>query len=71
MSVKYLDARLAELGLSPNWLMVVEFLVTIFVGVVVSIAFIDPQTAPQAIGAGMGWTSLIGRPTAAPTEGHE
>ena len=68
LSVKYLNARLAELGLSPNWLMIVEFVVTIFAGVVVSIAFIDPQTAPQAIAAGMGWTSLIARPTAAPSE---
>lgn len=66
LSVKYLNARLADLGLSPNWLLVVEFLVTMVVGVLVAIAFVNPQTAPQAIAAGMGWTSLIARPTASP-----
>ena len=65
LSVKYLNTKLAGFGLSLNWLMVIEFLVTMVVGVIITIALIDPQTAPQAIAAGMGWTSLVARPTAA------
>ena len=71
LSVMYLNARLAKLGLSPNSLMVVEFLVTMILGVIVSIAFFDPQSARQAIAAGMGWTSLVVRPTTDPSEGQE
>ena len=66
LSVKYLNVRLADLGLSPNFLLFVEFIVTMAVGVLVAIAFVNPQTAPQAIAAGMGWTSLIARPTDSP-----
>ena len=64
LTVKYLSACLSALGLSSNWLLLVEFLVTMSVGVVVAIAFFDPQTARQAIAAGMGWTSLVARPAA-------
>ena len=71
LSVKYLNAVLADLGLSPNWLIAVEFLVTMVLGVVLSIAFVEPQTARQAIAAGMGWTSLVVRPAAATSGGHE
>lgn len=63
LSVKYLNARLAEVGLSSNQLLVVEFMVTMIVGVVVAINLVQPQTAQQAIAAGMGWTSLVARPT--------
>ena len=66
LSVTYLNAKLANLGLSPNYLLVVEFLVTMVVGVLVTIAIVNPQTAPQAIAAGMGWTNLIAKPTASP-----
>ena len=65
LSVKYLNTVLAAIGLSANWLMAVEFLVAMVMGVLIAIAFVDPQTAPQAIAAGMGWTSLVARPTAA------
>ena len=65
LSVKYLNDSLAKLGLSQNWLMVVEFAVTMTVGVLVAVAIVDPQTAPQAIAAGMGWTSLVARPATA------
>lgn len=68
LSVMYLNARLAKLGLSPNWLMVVEFLITMILGVLVAIAFFDPKSARQAIAAGMGWTSLVVRPIARPSE---
>lgn len=71
LSVMYLNARLAKFGLSPKGLMVVEFLVTMILGVVIAIAFVEPKTARQAIAAGMGWTSLVVRPTARPSEGQE
>ena len=64
LSVKYLNSTLATFGLSSNWLMVVEFLVAMVMGVVIAIAFVNPQTPQQAIAAGMGWTSLVTRPTA-------
>lgn len=66
LSVNYLNARLSDLGLPANWLMAVEFLVTMVVGVLIAIALVNPQTPQQAIAAGMGWTSLVVRPTPAP-----
>ena len=68
LSVKYLDARLADFGLSANSRMVVECLVTMVLGVLVAIALVDPKTAGQAIASGMGWTSLIARPTTESSE---
>ena len=62
LSVKYLNVRLADIGLSPNKLLLVEFGVTMVMGVVIAIALVQPETAPQAIAAGMGWTSLVTRP---------
>lgn len=46
--------------------MVTEFLVTMGVGVLIAIALVNPQTPQQAIAAGMGWTSLVARPTPVP-----
>ena len=66
LSVSYLNARLAGLGFQANWLMVTEFLVTMGVGVLIAIALVNPQTPQQAIAAGMGWTSLVARPTPVP-----
>ena len=63
LSVKYLNTALARLGMPPNWLLLVEFGVTMVLGVVVAIAIVDPQTARQAFVAGMGWTGLVTRPT--------
>lgn len=63
LSVKYLNKRLAEVGLSSNQLLVVEFLVTMVLGVTIAITFVRPETVQQAIAAGMGWTSLVTKPT--------
>jgi len=62
LSVKYLNAALARAGVPPNWLILVEFMLTMVVGVIVAVALVDPQTARQAIAAGMGWTGLVTRP---------
>ena len=56
LSVKYLNAVLVKLGCPPNRLILVEFAFTMILGVVITIAFVDPRTAQQAIAAGMGWT---------------
>jgi uncharacterized membrane protein YbjE (DUF340 family) len=71
LSVKYLNNVLAKLGLTSNALLLVEFAITMSAGVVFAIALTDPQTAPQAIAAGMGWTGLIARPTDAPSGGQQ
>ena len=62
LSVKYLNMRLAEVGLSSNQLLVVEFVVTMVLGVIIAITLVQPETAQQAMAAGMGWTSLVARP---------
>ena len=62
LSVKYLNMRLAEVGLSSNQLLVVEFVVTMVMGVIIAITLVQPETAQQAMAAGMGWTSLVARP---------
>ena len=67
LSVKYLSSVLAKLGCPPNGLILAELAFTMILGIVVTIAFVDPQTAQQAIAAGMGWTGLITRPTGAPS----
>ena len=69
LSFKHLNIALSQLGIPPDWLILVEFGVTMVSGVVVAIAFVEPQTAQQAIAAGMGWTGLIARPTDAPSRG--
>ena len=63
LSVKYLNTKLALFGLPPNALLAVEFLVTMVLGVILAITFVQPQTPSQAIAAGMGWTSLVAKPT--------
>ena len=68
MSVKYLNSALAKLGLKSNALLLLEFAVTMSAHVVFAIVLTDPQTAPQAIAAGMGWTGLVPRPTDTPSE---
>ena len=68
LGVRYLNARLAQIGLAPNVLLLVEFILTMSIGVVVAITFVEPQTAQQAIAAGMGWTGLVTRPS---SEGPE
>ena len=62
LSVKYLNGRLADIGLSSNGLLLVEFGVTMVMGVVIAITLVQPETAQQAMAAGMGWTSLVTRP---------
>ena len=62
LSVKYLNAALAQWGVPQNWLMLVEFVVTMAVGAIVAVVLVDPQTARQAIAAGMGWTGLVTKP---------
>ena len=62
LSVRYLNSILAQ-RLSKNQLLLVEFLVTMGSGVIFAITFVEPQTAKQAIVAGMGWTSLVAKPT--------
>ena len=64
LSVKYLNARLQSLDLlSPTALFAVELTMTMLFGVVLAITFVQPQTPQQAIAAGMGWTSLVVKPT--------
>ena len=63
LSVKHLNTQLALFGLPPNALLVIEFLVTMVFGVILAITFVQPQTPSQAIAAGMGWTSLVTKPT--------
>ena len=63
LSVKYLSEQLAAVGVRRNWLLVVEFGLTMFVGVLIAVTFVQPQTPQQAIAAGMGWTSLVTRPS--------
>ena len=62
LGVKYLNKRLAEVGASPNWLLVTEFVVAMFMGVFIVTCFVEPETPQQAIAAGMGWASLITKP---------
>lgn len=62
LNVKYLNDSLAGVGLSSNTLLIVEFGVTMVLGVVIAITFVEPETPQQAIAAGMGWTSLVTRP---------
>lgn len=71
LSVKYLSAALAKRGLPPGWLALVDFTLTMIIGVIVTIVFVDPQTAQQAVAAGMGWTGLITKPTDAPSGDDE
>lgn len=66
LSVSYLNARLAGLGFQANWLMVLVTTEFMGVGVLIAIALVNPQTPQQAIAAGMGWTSLVARPTPVP-----
>ena len=63
LSVKYLNTQLVVLGLPRNALLAVEFGVTMVFGVILAITFVEPQTPSQAIAAGMGWTSLVAKPT--------
>ena len=71
LSVKYLNTALAQLGTPPNWLIILEFVLTMVVGVVVAVALVNPQTAQQAIAAGMGWTGLVARPAEALSEENQ
>ena len=64
LSALYLDARLAELGVPVRRRLIVEFGLVLVFGIVLCIVLVDPQTGPQAVAAGMGWTSLVARPTA-------
>ena len=70
LSVKHLNTALSQLGIPSSWLFLVEFGVTMVSGVVVAIAFVEPETAQQAIAAGMGWTGLVTRPTDAQSGGE-
>ena len=63
LGVRYLNEQLKSLGLSSNVLLVVEFVFTMTIGVVVAITFVEPQTPQQALAAGMGWTSLVTKPS--------
>ena len=63
LSVKYLNTQLTAFGLPPNALLAIEFGVTMVCGVILAITFVEPQTPSQAIAGGMGWTSLVAKPT--------
>ena len=62
IGVVYLSEILAEAGWTKNQIAVVEFLLTMFLGVIFAVTFVEPETAKQALAAGMGWTSFLTRP---------
>lgn len=62
LNVKYLHERLVEVGLSSNLLLALEFVTTMVLGVIIAVTLVQPETAQQALFAGMGWTSLVARP---------
>ena len=66
LGVRYLNERLAGVGLSTNQLLLVEFAFTMLVGVLVAVTFVQPETPQQAMAAGMGWTSLVTKPASTP-----
>lgn len=47
---------------NKNVRMIVEFLVFLVLGCLVGIGMMDPQSAPQAITAGFGWTGAFAHP---------
>ena len=68
LGVAYITDRLSGVGLSANSLLVIEFLLVLALGVLLAVAFVQPQTPQQAIAGGMGWTGLVARPAATPPE---
>ena len=71
LGVAYITDRLSEIGFSSNLLLVIELLFVMVLGVLLAIAFVQPETPQQAIAAGMGWTGLVARPAAATSEAQE
>lgn len=59
----YVPRHLLEtLHLSEDRKMQLELLVFMVVGTAVATACVQPQTASQAIAAGLGWTGLLASP---------
>ena len=71
LGVAYVTDRLSDRGVSPNVLLLFEFLLIMVLGVLLAITFVQPQTPQQAIAAGMGWTGLVARPAAPTSEESE
>lgn len=71
LRLAHLRSVLALLGCPRNCRVAVDFAVTMCVGVVVAVAFVQPQTAQQAIAAGLGWTGLVTRPVASGSGGQQ
>ena len=63
LSFRYLRARLKSIELTPTSLLVVEVIATLLSGVILATTLVQPETPQQAIAAGMGWTSLVARPS--------
>jgi len=61
LKVYFLSDMIDVLHLSPDTQVITEFLIFIFIGCAISIGVVQPQTAPQAFSAGLGWTGLVGR----------
>ena len=58
----YVLADLIELLPAPDSLKhVLEFFIFILLGGFIGVALTNPVTAPQAIAAGLGWTSMLAK----------
>lgn len=71
LRLAHLRSVLALLGCPRNCRVAVDFGVTMCLGVLVAVTYIQPETPQQAIAAGLGWTSLVTKPDASGSGGQQ